>query len=238
MRLLYFIDFDGESTLSGPTIPIALFMVAMLFLGLGRPDYLRSGGYPGFQHFLGIFYVYFLFVFLLLFNKVIGQPLSQRGLATALLLPFSKCTVICEKFVVAWCAGFGIFASVLSLKWLLDQPLLSVDSYFLELALISCELFLLTAMWTLIAFGVRGLLPAILVEFASAFALETALGSLGTPLNQLSVTFGEPVLYYSGQGQALLGVPAAATPLLVPFLGGAVLFLVALLYVTRWMEVD
>lgn len=224
--------------MSGVTVPVALFVVAMLFLGLGRPDYFRSGGFPGFQHFLGIFYVYFLFVFLLLFNKVIGQPLSQRGLATTLLLPFSKRSVICEKLLVTWCAGFGIFASVLSLKWLLDQPSLSIVSYFLELALISGELLLLAALWTLVVFVVRNLVPALLLEFASGFALEIALSSLGAPLNQLSVTFGEPLLYYPELGQALLGIPAGVTPFLVPFLGGTLLFLVVLLYFTRWMEVD
>ncbi len=237
-RLLYLLDFEAESTLSGLAVPVALFVMAMIFLALGRPDYFSSGGYLGFQHFLGFWYVYFLFVFLFLFNKVIGQPLSQRGFATTLLLPFSKRTVLCCKFLVAWSAGFGTIVSVLSLKWLLELPLLPFTTYLLELALIGVELFLLVSLWMLVAFAVRGLLAAILLEFAAAFALEIILSTLGVPFNQLSITFGEPLLYYPGVGESILGIPAGVTPFLVPSLGGLLSFLLSIFYFTRRMEVD
>ncbi len=237
-RWLYLLNFEAESTLSGLTVPVALFVAAMIFLGLNRPDYLRSGGYLGFQHFLGMSYVYFLFVFLFLFNKVVGQPLAQRGFATSLLLPFSKRAVLGGKLVVAWAVGFGIFGAILSLKWLLELPLLPGAAYVLELVFIGSQLFLLTSLWMLVAFAIRSLLPAILVEFVSGFALDMVLGALAAPFNQFSVAFGEPYLYPLVTARPVLSLPAAVVPFLVPLFGGATSLLVALAYFSCGMEVD
>jgi ABC-type transport system involved in multi-copper enzyme maturation permease subunit len=240
-KLKRLIAWELEEYWSLPVLELVVFaaVIAALNLPVMITDFQERYLNLGFS--MALIFVFLIFTTGSLFARSFAGSLSKGEMKTMFSYPLERTTVFISKFVSTFLMLSVIFAAVYSL----NVPLLALDlsepMFYVSLAAMVIQLFLLCTVATAISLVTRNEIVTFLAHVLLFFGIEVLAGSqkMLSSNGRYEILFDYFLRISHGISYSLnVSSEEAALAVIVPLLASALLFVGCLFYFTRVMEID